>query len=278
MDIQFRGNTLSGDPAKHISYAVFINQQNKTLYVGCTKYTYVKKGIYPNDTITFIGATNPDTSSFINPSHLKNYSFSHFMFTDSKTKFRTNEVYAKSRGITYEIPVTLQPRLTASNEAIHHYQNALQCYEKANTIYQKDFDDTSFATNMRSTVDQLTKSLVEYYQLNENYQVFINTQKIPSDTLYNRISFLHAQNYITSSQRSLFHDIRLNCNNASHGESVHISKTIAKTWLDRMDMTLQSYQRDFTKQGKSIDKKNLFLFLLFAILLIALTIYLIMHL
>ena len=43
MDIQFRGNTLSGDPAKHISYAVFINQQNKTLYVGCTKYTYVKK-------------------------------------------------------------------------------------------------------------------------------------------------------------------------------------------------------------------------------------------
>ena len=24
MDIQFRGNTLSGDPAKHISYAVFI--------------------------------------------------------------------------------------------------------------------------------------------------------------------------------------------------------------------------------------------------------------
>lgn len=200
------------------------------------------------------------------------------MFTDSKTKFRTNEVYAKSRGMTYEIPVTLQPRLTASNEAIHHYQNALQCYEKANTIYQKDFDDTSFATNMRSTVDQLTKSLVEYYQLNENYQIFINTQKIPSDTLYNRISFLHAQNYITSSQRSLFHDIRLNCNNASHGESVHISKTIAKTWLDRMDMTLQSYQRNFTKQGKSIDKKNLFLFLLFAILLIALTIYLIMHL
>ena len=34
MDIQFRGNTLSGDPAKHISYAVFINQQNKTLYIG----------------------------------------------------------------------------------------------------------------------------------------------------------------------------------------------------------------------------------------------------
>ena len=33
MDIQFRGNTLSGDPAKHISYAVFINQQNKTLYL-----------------------------------------------------------------------------------------------------------------------------------------------------------------------------------------------------------------------------------------------------
>ena len=200
------------------------------------------------------------------------------MFTDSRTKFRTNEVYAKSRGMTYEIPVTLQRKLPASSEAIHHYQNALQCYEKANAIYQKDFDDTSFATNMRSTVDQLTKSLVEYYQINENYQIFINTQKIPSDTLYNRISFLHAQNYITSSQRSLFHDIRLNCNNASHGESVHISKAIAKTWLERMDQILQSYRRDFTKQEKTINTKNVFLFLLFALLLFALTVYLIMHL
>lgn len=273
MDIQFRGHTKSGDPQTHISYAVFQDDKKHSIFVGYTKIYYEKMGVHPNDTITFIGALDPDSKNFITQSQLQNYSFSHFCYTDKKTKFITESIYGKTRGIQYEYDIRAQKPMTVSKETVEHYHKALEHYEKANKNIHFSFDETSFATNMRICVDQFTKSLILYYDTEKKYEKYISIQKIQSDTLYNRISFLNSCSYITHSQSSLFHDIRINCNNASHGENVNISETMAKTWLKRISTTLQLYENDMVVTQE--EKKNNSILLLTGIIVIIVIIYLV---
>ncbi len=244
MDIQFRGHTTSGDPKAHISYAVFQDDKKHSIFVGYTKILYEKMGKHPNDTVTFIGAIDPDSKAFITQSQLQNYAFSHFCYTDKKTKFTPETIYGKAKGIQYEYDIRAQKPIPVSKETVSHYHKALEHYEKANKNIHFSFNEVSFATNMRICVDQFTKSLILYYDAEEKYEKYITLQKIQSDTLYNRISFLNSCSYITHSQSSLFHDIRINCNNASHGETVNISEAMSKTWLKRISTTLQLYEND----------------------------------
>ncbi len=269
MDIQFRGQTKSGDPKTRISYAVFKDDKNHTILVGHTKILYEKMGVHPNDTVTFIGAIDPDNRSHITPAMLQNFSFSHFSYTDKKTSFIPDIVLGKSRGTQYEYAICNREKHLVTKETVEHYHKALDSFEKANKNFKRSYDEVYFATNMRICVDQLSKSLILFYNAEDKYKKFITTQKISSDTLYNRISFLNSCSYITHSQGSLFHDIRINCNNASHGEAVNISEVMAKTWLRRISSTLNLYEDDMVYEEET---KNNHIPLIIGILLIVIVI------
>ncbi len=275
MDIQFRGHTKSGDPKAHISYAVFQDDKKHSIFVGYTKILYEKMGRHPNDTITFIGAIDPDSKAFIMQPQLQNYSFSHFCYTDKKTKFIPDAIYGKAKGIQYEYTISAPKPMIVSKDTVSHYHKALEHYEKANKDIHFSFDETSFATNMRICVDQFTKSLILYYDSEKKYEKYISIQKIQSDTLYNRISFLNSCSYITHSQSSLFHDIRINCNNASHGETVNISEAMAKTWLKRISTTLQLYENEMVVTNE--EKNNNPILWIVGIIIIIVIIYLLIQ-
>ena len=276
MDIQFRGHTKSGNPKTNISYAVFKDDKKHSIFVGYTKIIYEKMGVHPNDTITFIGAMDPDSKTYISQQTLQNYAFSHFSYTDKKTLFIPDTVFAKSRGIQYEYDICNREKHTVTKETVDHYHKALECFEKANKNFKHSYDEVIFATNMRICVDQFTKSLVLFYNANDKYQKYITLQKIPSDTLYNRISFLTNCSYITNSQNSLFHDIRINCNNATHGEEVHISESMAKTWLKRISTTLKLYEDDMVIEEQTNHKYFILMGLILIIVLYIILKYMIL--